>query len=477
MNATTLIHETASVAKPAFRSRKLAEAEACYTAAMTASEGFPALQAVVEAWRPLRLRQAELDAVHSETEARQGVGGADDAEKAWNEAEDQCDEIALSILDLPPQGGRFGAARLDTLQAFYPGPKLDETLDLHGARSRLLEVLRADLGEPEAFRAANAMWDDVIEALRTARAASDAAIDAENSAIFACDTESELARPEPLVKAGIHSVCGLERSTLSFAEKVELAPLAQAWEADYDAISERHGVIALGEAATAAGSAVSEAEDRLLATPAVDLRSVVEKLAIAIGRLDEDSALIDLKDPETLARFLAEPDKAQYAAIARVFLEALRLAEPDHPAAQVQVFDPEAWAAEFEAHPGHRLTQYGPEYEEPIAWGSEMPACGKASPTGALLWRELANWQKAALRNHAKLNPSKFPFGHAWTGEAWIEAFEAEGGRVDLLDGEVVIGAPVPSPRPLLRLWEVLDRRGLKHAVAAIMLDRKGAAR
>ena len=188
MSATVLTHETTPVARATeakprdlayWKARKHALVDHKHEAACAATAEFPALRRLVEAWLPLRRAEADLDALHSDLEAR----GADDAEVEtaqdhWHAAMEATREAALSVLDHVAADPRVTMAKVATFMALSGG-RCAEAIGDDGHPNRLVQSLLVDVaaqGDQRQGEAAAAdAWNAAYAAYVTAKAETDAA--------------------------------------------------------------------------------------------------------------------------------------------------------------------------------------------------------------------------------------------------------------------------------------------------------------
>lgn len=122
-----------------------------------------------------------------------------------------------------------------------------------------------------------------------------------------------------------------------------------------------------------ADSRFYDAFDQMLEAPAPSIDAMVFKFRAVIERVWCDRLGDDVDSPETFTRFLSEQSLDGGMPAAWLYLDALRLSGQKSALLETQPFDGDAWIAQFEANPGHRITPRGAEYQEPYAWGPETP--------------------------------------------------------------------------------------------------------
>jgi hypothetical protein len=178
------------------------------------------------------------------------------------------------------------------------------------------------------------------------------------------------------------------------------------------------------------------------------------------------------RGPEYLEPMAFGPDYPAY--------EDIKITDPEAIARYDEhvrsMFTPAAWKQYLKDRPGWQQGRPIPvQQEDALSWaypdgGEEhdrlMALWRKrqemrtAEPTGRHLWSNLAAWQKRLVHQLVEGDKARFPEGRTWDVLDWIEAYEGTGGTLHLdEDGEVVMGAPVPTPAHLLRLQRVMRYR------------------
>ncbi|MCR5874387.1 hypothetical protein LRS10_09550 [Phenylobacterium sp. J426] len=121
----------------------------------------------------------------------------------------------------------------------------------------------------------------------------------------------------------------------------------------------------------------------------------------------------------------------------------------------------------------HAAYPEGPERERLLALWELRHERLTGEPLGAHLWRDLADWQKEAVRAYCRDNPLSFPASWRWDASEWLEAFEEAGGViVKQPGGGFMAGADVPGSFETRRLMRHLDKR-LRAAVADLLKSRE----
>lgn len=146
-----------------WKSVKNAEVDAAYAAAMDAAEGFPHLEAALNAWLPLRRVEADLEAVHSDLEERRArAADIKSANALWQGAAEASYEAAQRLLDRTTADPDEILAKIAAYTAISERP-LSEMVDEGSAQ--LLGSLLADLAEQSASLPAAAAPLPALEAV------------------------------------------------------------------------------------------------------------------------------------------------------------------------------------------------------------------------------------------------------------------------------------------------------------------------
>lgn len=220
-------------------------------------------------------------------------------------------------------------------------------------------------------------WDSLVELTKDLGEAWEAADERLGDAFMALPQNPAARMPDDLKKPETPSEHALECADLTLAEKARRLPILNLWLASREHIRAELGLPALEADEQAASDQYTAAQDALIAAHPPHIAALRQQLSIVISRM---STL----DPDTengIAELLQSRHYAEYSELAQIYVHACRLAGHDGAAANFKPFDPEAWIAEFEAHPGHTMQvsrrrngTAEPEYADPIAWGPDMPA-------------------------------------------------------------------------------------------------------
>lgn len=332
-------------------------------------------------WSGIEGPDAELMRLGADLEVRWA------AEAALNDTTHSDEEFEAAVEHTGEIAHRIHAFAPTTLEGFRVSARavawhagaFDRTIaEDHTAASsfslqaaRLIDALTAGTANDELAQGVADGWGELTASFQAVRSSLRVAIEAESRAQVAFEEHVEGLRPKVMKDAKVYFEAGLDQNArLTLAQKFDLLPHVRAWKEIRDKAWKDFDCEALVDVVNDLDTERTELEERILKQPPVGLGSIVAKLAVTLYRM----SALDPENPTDLRRLLGDSDYDAHGELAGVFLEALRLADPGHPAAAVKAFDPAGWAAEFEAYPGHKVTVRGPEYQDPIAWGPDMPA-------------------------------------------------------------------------------------------------------
>lgn len=220
-------------------------------------------------------------------------------------------------------------------------------------------------------------WNSLVELTRDLGEAWDAADARMSDALMALTKNPAARMPDDLNAPLTSSEHALECADLTLAEKARRLPILNQWRADRERIAAEMGLPALEAEEQATSDQYTAAQDALIAAHPPHVAALRRQLSIVISRMSS----LDPDSDAGIASLLQDRDYAEYAELAQIYVHTCRLAGHAGAAANFQPFDPEAWIAEFEAHPGHTMLVSRwkkelaePEYADPIAWGPDMPA-------------------------------------------------------------------------------------------------------
>jgi hypothetical protein len=232
----------------------------------------------------------------------------------------------------------------------------------------VLQLVKALAGAPLPA-ASTTPWDDALADYVAKLAESERAQEEENAA----NERALQAAPRPEVLEARNIWVESQISTapgLSFPEKADLLNVFREWDARYAAALAAENLEELSGGREEAAADARYAKRDLFDLPAPNVQALRVKLRLHLATAYDNTTDTDPDDPLWIQELLSSEDADQIRD-ARIYMDAVRLVEPNHPILAVQPFSAREWIVAFERYPGHEIGPYGPEYRGKEAYGPE----------------------------------------------------------------------------------------------------------